>query len=91
VILDGEAVNACLVLVGQADGCEVLTIEGLMVEGTPHPLQTALSKPGGAVRFLHAGRDFGEQGAAPTAFRSHDDEIREARRANLAAARATPK
>ncbi len=46
VILDGAAVNACLVLAGQADGCEVLTIEGLMVDGTPHPLQTAFVEAG---------------------------------------------
>jgi len=55
VILDGDAVNACLVLAGQADGCEVLTIEGLMVDGTPHRCKRPLSKPGGAVWFLYAG------------------------------------
>ncbi len=29
VIVDGQSVNACLMLAGQADGCQVLTIEGL--------------------------------------------------------------
>lgn len=29
VLLDGEAVNSCMVLAGQADGREVITIEGV--------------------------------------------------------------
>ncbi len=39
VLLDGEPVNACLVLAGQSDGRELLTIEGLAKEGRLHPLQ----------------------------------------------------
>ena len=39
VLLDGEPVNACLVLAGQADGHELLTIEGLAKDGNLHPLQ----------------------------------------------------
>lgn len=39
VLLDGEAVNACLVLAGQADGREIMTIEGLAEDGRLHPLQ----------------------------------------------------
>ncbi len=41
VILDGRAVNGCLVLAPEADGCRVETIEGLAVEGRLHPLQQA--------------------------------------------------
>ena len=41
VHLDGEAVKSCTVLAVQADGAEVLTIEGLG-QGEPlHPLQAA--------------------------------------------------
>ena len=36
VLLDGEPVNSCLVLVGQADGCRVETIEGLAANGRLH-------------------------------------------------------
>jgi len=39
VLLDGEAVNSCLLLVPQIDGKEILTIEGLAKEGKLHPLQ----------------------------------------------------
>jgi carbon-monoxide dehydrogenase small subunit len=39
VILNGEAVNSCLVLVPQIDGKEVVTVEGLSINGKLHPLQ----------------------------------------------------
>jgi aerobic-type carbon monoxide dehydrogenase small subunit (CoxS/CutS family) len=39
VLLDGAPVNSCLVLIGQAEGCEVITIEGLAENGSLHPLQ----------------------------------------------------
>jgi len=42
VLVDGMAVNACLMLAGQAQGREVLTIEGLATAGALHPLQKAL-------------------------------------------------
>jgi aerobic carbon-monoxide dehydrogenase small subunit len=39
VILDGQAVKSCTVLAVQADGGEILTIEGLEKDGKMHPLQ----------------------------------------------------
>jgi aerobic carbon-monoxide dehydrogenase small subunit len=41
VLLDGKAVKSCTVLAVQADGREVLTVEGLEKDGEMHPLQTA--------------------------------------------------
>jgi carbon-monoxide dehydrogenase small subunit len=42
VLMDGEAVRACLVFAVQADGAEVGTVEGLAApDGTLHPLQEA--------------------------------------------------
>ena len=41
VYLDDELVCSCLVLAGQADGAEVVTVEGLARDGTPGPLQQA--------------------------------------------------
>ncbi|MBI5571507.1 MAG: (2Fe-2S)-binding protein [Desulfomonile tiedjei] len=46
VILDGKPVNSCLVLAVQADGREVLTIEGLADNGKLHPIQEAFIETG---------------------------------------------
>ena len=39
VLLDGEPVKSCTVLAVQADGREVMTVEGLEKNGTLHPIQ----------------------------------------------------
>jgi aerobic-type carbon monoxide dehydrogenase small subunit (CoxS/CutS family) len=44
VIVDGKAVNACLMLVGQVDGSHVVTIEGLATPGQMHPIQKAFEE-----------------------------------------------
>ncbi len=41
VLLDGKAVNSCLVLAVEANGKDILTIEGLGSENDLHPLQRA--------------------------------------------------
>lgn len=41
VNLDGKAVLSCLILAAQADGCTILTIEGLQKGSKLHPLQKA--------------------------------------------------
>jgi carbon-monoxide dehydrogenase small subunit len=41
VIVDGKAVNACLMLADQVHGRDVLTIEGLATRNQLHPLQQA--------------------------------------------------
>ncbi|HEV8614537.1 MAG TPA: (2Fe-2S)-binding protein [Methylomirabilota bacterium] len=41
VLVNGEAARSCLMLAVQADGASLQTIEGLMTDGVPHPLQTA--------------------------------------------------
>ena len=46
VILDGQPVNSCLVLAIQANGREVLTIEGLAENGKLHPIQQAFVDKG---------------------------------------------
>jgi len=47
VLMNGEPVNACLVLAAQADGAEVVTIEGLSRNGVLHPVQRAFVEAGG--------------------------------------------
>lgn len=39
VLLDGEVVNSCLVLAVQAEGSQIITVEGLASNGQLHPLQ----------------------------------------------------
>ena len=41
VLVDGEAVRACLMLAVQADGAEVTTVEGLAKNDALHPIQEA--------------------------------------------------
>ena len=41
VLLDGESAKSCTVLAVQANGCEVVTIEGLAASGEKHPVQQA--------------------------------------------------
>ncbi len=48
VLVDGDLVNSCLVPVLQANGCEILTVEGLAKNGHLHPLQEAFANAGGA-------------------------------------------
>ena len=46
VIMDGRAVNSCCVLALQAEGTEVITIEGIGTKDHPHPLQQAFVDAG---------------------------------------------
>jgi carbon-monoxide dehydrogenase small subunit len=84
VLLDGKLVCACLVLAAQADGHELVTVEGLGEGGELHPVQAAFSETG-AVQcgfctpgFIVATADLLAQRPSPS-----DDEIREALSGNL--------
>ena len=84
VLLDGRLVCSCLVLAAQADGHEVVTVEGLAEDGRLHRVQEAFAATG-AVQcgfctpgFVVAAADLLEHNAAPS-----DDEIREALSGNL--------
>jgi carbon-monoxide dehydrogenase small subunit len=44
IIVDGQAVNACLMFAARLDGCEVLTVEGLDQSGDLHPIQQAFAE-----------------------------------------------
>ena len=83
VLMDGELVCACLVLAAQADGHEVVTVEGLG-NGGLHPVQDAFVETG-AVQcgfctpgLVVATAALLERNPDPT-----DDEIREALSGNL--------
>jgi carbon-monoxide dehydrogenase small subunit len=44
VLLDGEPIKSCTTLAVQADGGEIMTVEGLERDGELHPLQQAFSE-----------------------------------------------
>ena len=47
VVVDGKAVNSCLFMAAQAQGCKILTVEGLKgSDGGPHPLVRAFAEEG---------------------------------------------
>jgi carbon-monoxide dehydrogenase small subunit len=91
VLLDGAAVDACLVPVCQVDGAEITTVEGLagppIVPGAPaplDPLQAAFLEAGGAQcgictpGMLLSARAYLDAGGGPD-----EDAIREAIAGNL--------
>jgi len=46
VLLDGKPINSCLVLAADANGKEILTVEGLGKNGKLHPLQESFIQEG---------------------------------------------
>jgi carbon-monoxide dehydrogenase small subunit len=46
VIFDGKPINSCLILAADANGKEILTVEGLNRNGKLHPLQEAFIQEG---------------------------------------------
>jgi carbon-monoxide dehydrogenase small subunit len=84
VLLDGELVCSCLVLAAQAEGHDIVTVEGLARDGQLHPVQEAFSETG-AVQcgfctpgLIVATADLLAHNPNPS-----DDEIREALSGNL--------
>ena len=84
VLLDGLLVCSCLVLAAQADGREILTVEGLGRDGALHPVQDAFVRVG-AVQcgfctpgLVVAAADLLRRRPDPS-----EDEIREALSGNL--------
>jgi carbon-monoxide dehydrogenase small subunit len=84
VLLDGKLVCACLVLAAQADGHDIVTVEGLAENGRLHRVQEAFVAAG-AVQcgfctpgLVVAAADLLQRTPEPS-----DDEIREALSGNL--------
>jgi carbon-monoxide dehydrogenase small subunit len=84
ILMDGELVCSCLVLAAQAEGHDVVTVEGLGQDGELHPVQEAFAETG-AVQcgfctpgLIVATADLLAHNPDPT-----DDEIREALSGNL--------
>ncbi len=84
VYLDGVLVCSCLVLAGQAEGSEVVTVEGISEGEQLHPVQEAFVETGGVQcgfctpGLIVATHDLLRRTPLPT-----DAEIREALAGNL--------
>jgi aerobic-type carbon monoxide dehydrogenase small subunit (CoxS/CutS family) len=78
IVLNGEAARSCLLLAVQADGAEILTVEGLARDGALHPLQEAFREHHGlqcgfcTPGMLMTALDFLRTNSAPT-----EAEVRE--------------
>jgi carbon-monoxide dehydrogenase small subunit len=84
VLLDGELVCACLVLAAQADGHDVVTVEGLGAGDELHPVQQAFVDAG-AVQcgFCTPGLVVATAALLERIPDPSEDEIREALSGNL--------
>jgi aerobic carbon-monoxide dehydrogenase small subunit len=84
VLVDGESIRSCLMLAVQADGAQIMTVEGLSQNGTLHPLQQAFRDAQGlqcgfcTPGMLMVAHELLRETPSPT-----EDQIREAISANL--------
>jgi len=84
VQVDGKAVKSCSMFAVQADGRDILTIEGLAVDGDLHPIQEAFWNKHGlqcgycTPGMIMASKQLLERNPDPT-----DDEIRHGLEGNL--------
>jgi len=84
ILVDGQSMRSCLMLVGQIEGRTLTTVESLGTVGEPHPLQAAFVEHG-AVQcgyctpgMLLSAKALVDQGHVPT-----EDQVREALDGNL--------
>lgn len=84
VLLNGEPVNACLTLAVEAQGAQVITVEGLVHDGRMDPVQEAIIEHGGiqcgfcTPGVLISARALLDRVASPS-----ETEIKDALRGNL--------
>ena len=84
ILVNGSAVRSCLMLAVQADGAELMTVEGLSPDGELHPIQEAFVEERGlqcgfcTPGFLISVYELLTQNANPS-----DEEIKDALGGNL--------
>lgn len=84
VIFDGKAINSCMMMAAQADGADIITIEGLAQNGKLHPLQQAFLDHGAAQcgfcipGMILSAKAFLDENPRPT-----EEEVRETILGNL--------
>ena len=84
VLVDGKAVQSCDLPVSAAAGKTVTTIEGISVNGEPHPLQQAfIDEQAAQCGYCITGIIMAAKGALDANPRASDAEIRTALKGNL--------
>jgi carbon-monoxide dehydrogenase small subunit len=84
VIMDGEPVSSCLVLAVEADGSNIVTVEGLSSESGLDPLQEAMIEVSGTqCGFCTPGVLISARALLDRTPSPSEDEIKEALRGNL--------
>ncbi len=84
IILNGELVRSCLTLAVQADGAEIMTVEGLASDGELHPIQKAFHENHGAqCGFCTPGQVLTAYSLLNKNPKPTEDEIREAMSGHL--------
>ena len=84
VLLDGEPVNACLVLAAEVTDQEIVTIEGLADAGALHAVQKAIVEWGGTqCGFCTPGIVMSAAALVTREPRASEDDIRRALAGNL--------
>jgi aerobic-type carbon monoxide dehydrogenase small subunit (CoxS/CutS family) len=84
ILLNGQAARSCITFAVQANGAEIVTVEGLAKDGKMHPLQQAFHENHGlqcgfcTPGMLMVALDFLQVNPSPS-----DDEIREGMSAAL--------
>jgi len=84
IIMDGESVNSCMLMAFQANGSNLVTIEGLEKDGELHPLQRAYMEEGSVqCGFCIPGMIMSTKALLDKSPNPTRDEIREGMSGNL--------
>ncbi len=84
VLMDGEVVNACMVLAVEADKTDLVTVEGLADDEGLHPLQKSfIDHHGVQCGYCASGMLISAKALLNRTSRPHEEEIREALVGNL--------
>jgi aerobic carbon-monoxide dehydrogenase small subunit len=84
VLMDGKTVKSCTVLAVQADGSEIVTIEGLASDGQLHPMQEAFRQHHGLqCGYCTPGMIMAAVGLVETGQAGSEEEIRLGLEGNL--------
>ena len=84
VLIDNQPILSCLTLGVESEGAEIVTVEGLMKDGRPHPLQRAFADSGATqCGYCIPGIILTAKALLDEKPRPSRDEIREALSGNL--------